>query len=231
MLISSSFHHLPLELAANGSLWDALRTPLNAPYTSTDGLSPMWPIELYGNSNNTDVGRRNILSPPPSSWPWVLVRKVAEGAARGINYLHCGNPAVLHRDLKSANILLDDSYNPKVCDFGLSRLKANEKSMTGNCGTVQWMAPEILANEAYAEPADVYSYGIVLWELLTRECPFEGMSSIQCAMAVLNHSKRPEVPNWCPQVFASLIERCLDKDPKKRPTIAEILSAFDSMPR
>jgi serine/threonine protein kinase len=76
-----------------------------------------------------------------------------------MNYLHFGNPPVLHRDLKSANILLDDSYNAKVADFGLSRLKAQERSMTGNCGTVQWMAPEILANKTYAEPADVYSYG------------------------------------------------------------------------
>lgn len=60
-----------------------------------------------------------------------------------MNYLHCGSPPVLHRDLKSANILLDDSYNAKVADFGLSRLKAQERSMTGNCGTVQWMAPEV----------------------------------------------------------------------------------------
>ena len=88
-----------------------------------------------------------------------MVRRVAEGAARGMNYLHFGKPPVLHRDLKSANILLDDSYNAKVADFGLSRLKAQERSMTGNCGTVQWMAPEILSNESYAEPADVYSYG------------------------------------------------------------------------
>jgi len=81
--------------------------------------------------------------PPPGTWAWVLVKRVAEGAARGMNYLHCGKPAVLHRDLKSANILLDDSYNPKVCDFGLSRIKAHENSMTANYGTGQWMAPEI----------------------------------------------------------------------------------------
>jgi serine/threonine protein kinase len=177
------------------------------------------------------VDPRSLFVPPTGTWAWALVKKVAEGAARGMNYLHCGNPAVLHRDLKSANILLDDSYNPKVCDFGLSRIKAHENSMTANCGTVQWMAPEILANEPYAEPADVYSYGIILWELLTRECPYEGMSSIQAAMAVLNQNCRPEIPNWCPTVFADLVRQCIEKDPSNRPTFAAILSRLDSMPR
>ena len=75
--------------------------------------------------------------------PWVLIKHVAVGAARGMTYLHGGKPPVLHRDLKSANLLLDDSYTTKVADFGLSRIKAQERSMTGNCGTVQWMAPEV----------------------------------------------------------------------------------------
>ena len=60
-----------------------------------------------------------------------------------MTYLHSTKPAVLHRDLKSANILLDESYNAKLTDFGLSRLNAKTRSMTGNCGTVQWMAPEV----------------------------------------------------------------------------------------
>ena len=146
-----------------------------------------------------------------------------------MNYLHCGQPAVLHRDLKSANILLDDSYNAKITDFGLSRLKAQERSMTGNCGTVQWMAPEILANESYAEPADVYSYGIILWELLTRECPYKGMNSIQCALAVLNKNARPSLPHWCPLDIRELIEECTGKIPTSRPTFSQILVRLEKM--
>ncbi len=96
---------------------------------------------------------------------------------------------------------------------------------------VQWMAPEILANEKYAEPADVFSYGIILWELLERECPYDGMSSIQCALAVLNKDIRPVIPDWCPQSFANLIKSCTLKDPTKRPTFADILSTLDSMPQ
>lgn len=67
-------------------------------------------------------------------------------------------------------------------------MKAFTNSMTGNCGTVQWMAPEVLASEKYAEPADVYSFAIVCWELLTRICPYEGMSQIQ----VLAHAAAPD---------------------------------------
>jgi len=206
---------------------------LKAPFTVSDGLPPVWPFDLYDNSLLENSGPRSIMSPPPGTWPWALVRRVAEGAARGMNYLHCGQPAVLHRDLKSANILLEaDSYNPKVCDFGLSRIKAHENnSMTANCGTVQWMAPEILANETYAEPADVYSYGIILWELLSRDCPYEGMSAIQCALAVLNRDVRPEIPTWCPQLFVQLIQACIDKEPSNRPTFTDILTTLDSMPK
>jgi len=216
------------ELAGNGSLWDALRLPLKTPFATFEGHHPIWPHGLYDNGEQVDP--RSLIAPPTGTWAWALVKKVAEGAARGMNYLHCGNPAVLHRDLKSANILLDDSYNPKVCDFGLSRIKAHENSMTANCGTVQWMAPEILANEAYAEPADVYSYGIILWELLTRQCPYEGMNSIQAAMAVLNQNLRPEIPNWCPTAFADLVRQCIEKEPLNRPTFTAILSRLNSMP-
>jgi len=213
------------ELAANGSLWDALRLPLQAPYVAADGLTmAAWPLELYDGSDLTNQ------LPPVDTWPWVLVKRVAFGAARGMTYLHSGVPPVLHRDLKSANLLLDESYTAKVCDFGLSRLKAQERSMTGNCGTVQWMAPEILANQPYAEPADVFSFGIILWELLTAECPYEGMSAIQCALAVLNRDYRPEIPKWCPPQYAALIRACIEKDTGARPTFSQIILALDAMP-
>lgn len=84
-----------------------------------------------------------------------------------MNYLHCGQPSVLHRDLKSANILLDESYNAKVCDFGLSRLTAKTRSMTGNCGTVQWMAPEVSSNSSssycFLEDVGWWKHLCVFW--------------------------------------------------------------------
>jgi hypothetical protein len=212
------------ELAANGSLWDALRLRLHAPFVPEDGKTrAAWPLKLYSENANPSF-------PPKGTWPWVLIKRVASGAARGMTYLHSGSPAVLHRDLKSANLLLDESYTAKVCDFGLSRLKAQERSMTGNCGTVQWMAPEILASQPYAEPADVYSFGIIMWELLTGECPFEGMTAIQCALAVLNRDQRPPIPGWCPPALASLIANCVRRNPSQRPIFAQICVALEAMP-
>jgi hypothetical protein len=225
------------ELAANGSLWDALRLPLTAPYVACDGVSrESWPDILYqpdpkhGVPPSTATKRLQPPFPPRGTWPWSLVKEVAVGTARAMAYLHAGVPPVLHRDLKSANILLDKSYTAKVCDFGLSRLKAHERSMTGNCGTVQWMAPEVLANKSYNEKADVFSYGIICWELLTRECPYEGMTAIQCALAVLNRDRRPEIPKWCPQPLHALIRSCIKKNATERPNFAQIIHALDSMP-
>jgi hypothetical protein len=223
------------ELASNGSLWDALRLPINSyneAFAVCNGWNhDGWPQSLYATGSPHPRGSSmHIPIPPAGTWPWALVKKVASGAARGMTYLHGGTPPVLHRDLKSANLLLDESYNAKVCDFGLSRLKAQERSMTGNCGTVQWMAPEVLANERYAEPADVFSFGVILWELLSRECPYDGMDPIPCALAVLNKHERPSIPLWCPPAFATLIRKCWDQDPTVRPTFMQVLSALDAMP-
>lgn len=222
------------ELAANGSVWDALRLPLMPPFVPADGTSRgCWPLHLYvGNHGVPPSDGAPKLSapiPPKGTWPWELVKRVACGSARGMAYLHSGKPPVLHRDLKSANLLLDESYTTKVCDFGLSRLKAQERSMTGNCGTVQWMAPEVLANMNYNEKADVFSYGIILWELLSRECPYDGLSPIQCALAVLNRDKRPDIPKFCPPALHALIKACIKKDPEQRPSFEEILQAIDAM--
>jgi hypothetical protein len=213
------------ELCENGSLWDALRSPLSI-YQVADGATRRaWPLDLYDERQVFD----NIIPSlaPLGAWPWALVKRVAAGTARGMCYLHSGNPPVLHRDLKSANILLDESYTAKLADFGLSRLKAVRSGMTGNCGTVQWMAPEVLCSEHYAEPADVYSFGIILWEMLTQECPYEGLSPIQCALSVLNQNMRPVVPDWCPQPFSDLINACVDRHPQSRPTFTAILAALD----
>ena len=79
--------------------------------------------------------------------------KMALDIARGMNFLHTSNPIIIHRDLKSLNLLVDDHFTIKVADFGLSRFQANTASvlMTGQCGTFQWMAPEVIGSQNYTE--------------------------------------------------------------------------------
>ena len=86
--------------------------------------------------------------------------------ARGINYLHQFNPPVIHRDLKSLNLLLDDSFRTKLADFGWTRKKYD--LMTDKIGTYQWMAPEVIAGQNYTELCDIFSFGIIMWEIASR---------------------------------------------------------------
>lgn len=140
-----------------------------------------------------------------------------------MNYLHSFQPPILHRDLKSPNLLVDLSYAIKISDFGLARVRAHFQTMTGNCGTTQWMAPEVLAAEKYTEKADVFSYGVVLWETVTRQCPYEGLSQIQAALGVLNNNLRPTIPANCPPLFKKLMTLCWVSKPEERPTFEAIL--------
>ncbi|XP_052881883.1 uncharacterized protein LOC108476245 isoform X2 [Gossypium arboreum] len=101
--------------------------------------------------------------------------------ARGMNYLHHCNPTIVHRDLKSSNLLVDKNWTVKVGDFGLSRLKhATFLTTKTGKGTPHWMAPEVLRNEPSDEKSDIYSFGVILWELATGKIPWENLNSIQC---------------------------------------------------
>ncbi|KAL5988448.1 hypothetical protein ACLOJK_036212 [Asimina triloba] len=106
--------------------------------------------------------------------------RMALDVAKGINYLHCLSPPIVHWDLKSPNLLVDKNWAVKVCDFGLSRFKANtfipSKSVAG---TPEWMAPEFLRGEPTNEKSDVYSFGVILWELVTMQQPWNGLSPAQ----------------------------------------------------
>jgi len=160
---------------------------------------------------------------PFHAWPWSIIEKIVHGTSCGMAYLHSKVPPILHRDLKSPNILLDENYKVKLADFGLARLKESTKMMTSNCGSPQWMAPEVMDGSKYDEKADVYSFGIVCWELLSRLCPYEGMNQTQVQVAVLLKHQRPVIPDWCPAHFQSMIEVSWKQAPNERPSFKQIL--------
>ena len=162
---------------------------------------------------------------PSISFP--LVVRMATETARGMHYLHSRSPPVLHRDLKSVNLLVDYEWHIKVSDFGLALTKATSFVHT-QVGTWNWMAPEVLNNRPYGEKADVYSFGMVLWELLTREEPFKGMHPMQI-MKHIDAGKRLEIPQDAHPGLRTMILACWDADPSKRPTFEQILADLSSL--
>ena len=111
--------------------------------------------------------------------------RMALDVAKGMHYLHSCDPIIVHRDLKSPNLLVDRHWVVKVCDFGLSRMKNHTfLSSKSNAGTPEWMAPEVLRNEPSDEKSDVFSYGVIFWELLTRQEPWSGLNPMQVVGAV-----------------------------------------------
>ncbi|XVE96503.1 hypothetical protein REPUB_Repub02eG0228000 [Reevesia pubescens] len=155
---------------------------------------------------------------------------MAYDVAKGMNYLHRFNPPIVHRDLKSPNLLVDKKYTVKVCDFGLSRLKANTfLSSKSAAGTPEWMAPEVLRDEPSNEKSDVYSFGVILWELATLQQPWGNLNPAQVVAAVGFKGKRLDIPhNLNPQV-AAIIEDCWANEPWKRPSFANIMERLKSL--
>ncbi|GFS44830.1 kinase superfamily with octicosapeptide/Phox/Bem1p domain-containing protein [Actinidia rufa] len=151
---------------------------------------------------------------------------IAMDAAFGMEYLHSKN--IVHFDLKCDNLLvnLKDPSRPicKVGDFGLSKIKRNTLVTGGVRGTLPWMAPELLngSSSKVSEKVDVFSFGIVLWEILTGEEPYANMHYGAIIGGIVNNTLRPHVPSYCDTEWKLLMEQCWAPDPVVRPSFTEI---------
>ena len=165
----------------------------------------------------------------------------AVSVAKGMQYLHSRSPPILHLDLKSPNILVDDKWRVKIADFGLARARRNTlvSGRSGFHGTPEWMAPEMLRAEDYDEKADSYSYGVVLWELLAAQTPWNELHPMQ-VVAIVGYSDRrltlpPEArdfagENLVTRALADLFWECASKSPRARPGFDEILERLERAP-
>ncbi|KAJ6839335.1 uncharacterized protein M6B38_315115 [Iris pallida] len=158
---------------------------------------------------------------------------IAMDAAFGMEYLHSKN--IVHFDLKCDNLLvnLKDSSRPicKVGDFGLSKIKRNTLVSGGVRGTLPWMAPELLngSSNKVSEKVDVFSFGIVMWEILTGEEPYANMHYGAIIGGIVNNTLRPPVPATCDLEWKNLMEQCWAPDPHQRPSFTQIASRLRAM--
>ncbi len=155
--------------------------------------------------------------------PWMIRFQIALDAAWGLKDLHAYS--ILHRDLKSLNILLDDRLRAKLADFGLARVKQETSSQSSLAkGTVLWMAPELFKRKAeVTAAADIWSLGMVLWELSTREIPFKDAQNQLQAMGWIKDGEKEEIPVDCPVELKLIIESCWDLTPTNRPTAVQVV--------
>jgi len=158
------------------------------------------------------------------------IKKFLLDTCKGMAYLHeVAN--IIHRDLKSHNLLVDEYWNVKVCDFGLSRKiedQLSDLTMT-SCGTPCWTAPEVLRNDKYCNKCDVYSFSICLWECCTREDPFPGLTPFQIIIEVGDKKLRLPIPPKCNPSFADLLMITWKENPSERPSFEDIIETIESI--
>ena len=166
-------------------------------------------------------------------------------AAKGMLYLHSHKPTIIHRDLKSPNLLVDGNWTVKVTDFNLSRL-ADVAAQPGVTSSVvannpRWHAPEIIRDALFTKPGDVYAFGLIMWEMISWELPFDGLSSFQMILFIGDKAGRPDVPGEDEtdkirgglfpgyEEYVQLMIDCWNQDPEKRPGFPEVISKLRSI--
>lgn len=172
--------------------------------------------------------RRNNLGPFPllkSLW-------IAFGIAKGMTYLHAQYPVIIHRDLKSPNILLGTNVREvKITDFGLSRLRVKTFVNTGPGGTPEWMAPEMLRQDPFEEQSDVYSFGVILWELMMCEKPWKDDHPMQIVFKVGSRGEKLPIPppEVCIPEVQEMIVKCFSEDAAARPRFKDLAKTLDEV--
>ncbi|KAG0256985.1 hypothetical protein DFQ27_005374, partial [Actinomortierella ambigua] len=160
---------------------------------------------------------------------WPTKTRLAHEIARGLEYIHCRG--IIHRDLKTANVLLTRFMEVKLCDFGLAKVKTISASSSvaastgGFKGTLRWAAPETLdVRPKYSKKSDVYALGMVMWAMAA-DCPepFDDQQDNMVVAMLIRSGEREEIPGDTPTDYRSWIEQCWQQDPEQRPKARDVV--------
>ncbi|MCE3238488.1 MAG: hypothetical protein K0R24_1469, partial [Gammaproteobacteria bacterium] len=186
----------------------------------------------------------HLLQDESQELPWALRYRLAYEIAEGLGVLHA--QGIIHRDLKSLNVLLDEAHHAKITDFGFSKLRGQVTSIAlsshkASLGTLAYKSPELMEADSdsddeaasmampvkkavpYSSYSDIYAYGMILWELATRCIPFEEMSQRKIEKMIKKGKQLP-IPVDCPVEFAALIKACWTMEPGQRPRTDQIVA-------
>ena len=216
--------YIVTEWLALGSLYDRLQ--------EANGFEP----------KGTRKPNKRLLSPEQARQLQAVSSQVSIllDTARGVNYLHRCSPPLLHRDLKSLNLLLDQHLQCKICDFGLATVQQNDLSVVGS---LYWTAPEVLRGEGATVASDTYSFGIVMWEVFSGAQLYSEIKDqsggsdrpritkrTQITTGVLDGSLRPQNTDRIPPAAWELMQRCWSHRAELRPDFNEILNELSVLP-
>ncbi|GBG76702.1 hypothetical protein CBR_g22920 [Chara braunii] len=205
--------------------------------------NPVWIIVmeyLAGGSLRSFLSKRQ-----PLSMPLRIVVGMAVDIAHGLSYLH--SKGIVHKRLRSDNLHLTADKTVKITEFCAAHIERESADFTNESNAFRWMAPELQQNKGMENDvpsifhdtrqctpkADVYSFGIILWELFTCVVPFDGMTAVQASFAVVNRGVRPKIPDNCPIPLTNIMNLCWAANPEKRPSMDDVvrmLQAIDLEP-
>ncbi|GMF41427.1 unnamed protein product [Phytophthora fragariaefolia] len=199
----------------------------------------VWILSEYLNNGDVDLLLKAIRSGKKQHVGWHRMVRIALDAAQGIEFLQQRH--IVHRDIKSSNILLDDQHRAKLCDFGFAveikpveatthESDASKQRRKSYCGTDAYMAPEMFLDEDYDQSVDIFSFGVVLMEMLCcRVANADGflMRLPQYKFQVLLPEFRDALPASCPPALANLAEKCVSFEPSERPHISAIVRTLE----
>ena len=164
--------------------------------------------------------------------------QLSKDLAVALSYLHthCHPDAmILHRDLKPENLGLDPRGKLKLFDFGLCRCVLKRSSdtqsyeMTGNTGSLRYMAPEVVLGKPYTEKVDVYSFAMIMWTFASSKSPFKGFDRAMHRARVVVNGERPKLDSDWPIEFTNLLEACWSQDDMIRPNFTDVVIQLDGM--